>query len=104
MSTYTPDAWVILRIEQDGEVIHKVMGGWYGGFGGADSWRLNSGITKVERGDNGLYRIHGYSGSVYVVHESAQRTTMLMSGIIGRLTEIANVQIVDISEVLNGGY
>lgn len=100
MSTYTPDCWVILRIEREDEVLHKVIGGWYGGFAGADSWRVNSGITKIESNGKGAYLIHGYSGSVYRVHEDAQRPTMLMSSIIERLSESNNIRVVDISEVL----
>jgi hypothetical protein len=103
VTEYTPDAWVILRIETDGEILHKVMGGWYGGFAGADSWRVNSGIERVEPVGQG-YRIHGYSGSIYLVHEVSQRATMLMSGVIKSLQERAegnghSVCVVDISEV-----
>ena len=101
MSEYTPDAWVILRIELAGEVIYKVLGGWHGGYLDADSWRLNSGITRIER-DGDLYRIHGHSGSVYSVHPDAQRTNMLIASVIGRLQDgepDADIQVVDVNEV-----
>jgi hypothetical protein len=98
---YVPDAWVILRIDYGSEIIHKVLGGWYGGYTAGDSWRLNSGITRVERDGDSRYRIHGYSGSTYLVHKDTQRTTMLMASIIDRLREAADVQVVDISDVGN---
>lgn len=98
-SVYQPDAWVILRIEDEDEAIHKVLGGWYGGYLGVNSWRLNSGITRVEQeGDS--YSIYGYSGSIYRVHESTQRMTMLMASIFESMREQADVRIVDVSEVM----
>lgn len=79
MSQYTPDAWVIVRITSPEEgVVHKVLAGWYGGYAGSDSWQLNSGIKRIEHKD-GVYAIHGPSGSIYRCHESCQRMTGLMS-------------------------
>jgi hypothetical protein len=98
-SVYQPDAWVILRIEDGGEVIHKVLGGWYGGYLGANSWRLNSGITRIEK-DAETYSIYGYSGSVYRVHESNQRMNMLMASIFASMRDRADVRVVDIAEVM----
>lgn len=100
MNTYTPDAWVILRIQAGEQIIHKVMGGWYGGFANPDTWRLNSGITRIEQDDKGGYRIHGYSGSVYEVHKDTQRATLLMGQVIEGLRQQADVQIVDVEAVL----
>lgn len=100
MRVYEPDAWVIVRIDHGGEVIHKVMGGWYGGFAGADSWRLNSGIVLTEK-DGDHYRFYGHSGSIYYVHKDNQRATMLMSGVIAQLNERADggAHVVDVSEL-----
>ena len=67
MSQYTPDRWVVLELTYGETVIRKVFAGWYGGYGGGDSWKLNSGITKV-RLDDGLYEFDGYSGSTYRCH------------------------------------
>jgi hypothetical protein len=65
MSDYTPDRWVIVEINSaEHGKIRKVLGSWYGGFAGSDSWRMNSGIEQViDQGD--YYDIVGYSGSVY---------------------------------------
>lgn len=72
---YTPDRWVIVEItKKDGsprDTIHKVFGGWYGGYTSGDSWKLNSGIEKVTQ-DEGYYYFHGSSGSIYQCHKSAE--------------------------------
>jgi hypothetical protein len=71
MSTYTPDRWSILKIERNGEAIHKVFANWYGGYAAGDSWSLNSGIVSIkDAGD--LWEITGYSGSVYLCHKEYQ--------------------------------
>ena len=44
----TPDKWVVLKIEHEGNIIYKVFASWYGGYLGSDSWKLNSGIKDIE--------------------------------------------------------
>lgn len=86
MSTYTPDAWVVLEIQGATEVIRKVLGGWYGGFANGDSWKLNSGIEEtVETPD--YYDFIGYSGSTYRCYKSAERMTGLTSAIYASFKE-----------------
>lgn len=84
MSLYTPDAWHILKIEgykDESEPIYKVLAGWYGGFAGSDSWKLNSGITKItDCGDH--YDIDGYSGSTYRCHKATERFSGLMHNML----------------------
>ena len=43
---------------------------WYGGYSGADSWKMNSGITRVIKRDDGCLEFAGESGSVYICHEN----------------------------------
>lgn len=84
MSNYNPDRWVILEIinpedkVKTTEKVYKVFGGWYGGYTSGDSWRMNSGITKVIE-DGELYHLHGYSGSVYTVHKTSYGMSGYMS-------------------------
>lgn len=61
-----PDTWVIIKIKtsETSPEFFKVFGGWYGGYGGSDSWKLNSGIVKYEIKDNQV-DFYGSSGSVY---------------------------------------
>lgn len=70
MSAYTPDLWVIVEIDSpEHGKIRKVLGSWYGGFGGSDEWRMNSGIEKViDQGD--YYDVVGYSGSIYKCYKN----------------------------------
>lgn len=76
MNEYTPEKWVVVKIE-GGEfpLTYKVFACWYGGYLNGDSWKMNSGITKVTKEDN-YYLFEGYSGSVYKCHEKAYGTNM----------------------------
>ena len=70
MSTYTPDTWVMVKITYKGEDIYKILAGWSGSYLYGSSWKLNSGVTKVElEGD--YYSFYGHSGSVYQCHKNA---------------------------------
>lgn len=81
MSEYIPDTWVVLEIKNKGNVMHKVFAGWYGGFGGSDSWKLNSGIVRVEK-DGQCYLFHGSSGSVYRCPEGAYRMSAYQHSVL----------------------
>lgn len=70
MSEYNPDRWVMLKFNNNGEVIYKILATFYGGYTTGDSWKLNSGCTKVEQ-DGDFYCFHGSSGSVYRVHKDS---------------------------------
>ena len=70
MSDYCPDRWVVLEFtKDDATTVRKVFAGWYGGFNGSDSWKLNSGVTNT-RIDNDTYEFDGFSGSTYFCHKS----------------------------------
>ena len=71
MSNYTPDLWVIVEMVTDKNTIYKVLGSWYGGYLGSDSWRLSSGVTKVIEHDN-HYEVHNHSGSIYTCHKGVE--------------------------------
>jgi hypothetical protein len=82
MREYTPDKWIVIKIEgPDIPLAYKVFACWYGGFLGSNSWKLNSGITKVTK-DRKFYLFEGYSGSVYKCHEDMQGTHMYGSGVL----------------------
>lgn len=61
---YIPDNWVVLRFDNDNEVLYKILVGWSGGYLHGDSWKINSGIVKVEETKD-YYDVFGYSGSRY---------------------------------------
>ena len=83
MSDYYPDKWVVLKITpKKGKVWYRVFGSWYGGYGGSDSWRANSGITKVEDLDKATFAFHGASGSVYYCHKVHYGTSSYSQSIL----------------------
>ena len=83
MTDYTPDRWVIAKIvTKESEVFYKVFGTWLGGYLSGDSWRMNSGITKVKLIDN-HYEFYGNSGSMYKCHKD-------QTGMSSYTTSVAN--------------
>jgi len=85
MSTYTPDTWVVLEFDAPelDTPTRKVFAGWYGGYAGSNSWKLNSGITNVRQVD-GWWEFDGYSGSVYRCHPDNYHMSSLMQGVLSR--------------------
>jgi hypothetical protein len=81
MSHYVPDAWVIVKVSSPrNPTFYRVFAGWYGGFVGSDSWKLNSGITEIE--DMGkYYNIFGQTGSCYQCYKDIERMTGYMSSL-----------------------
>lgn len=88
MTDYHPDAWIIIRIEGDAEPLDKVLGGWYGGFAGADSWRLNSGIVEIRELEE-KYEFVGSTGSVYHCWKRAERASICMSSVLAEIQDYA---------------
>ena len=86
MSEYTPDSWVILKIENENETLYKVLAGWSGGYLDGDSWRMNSGITRVEEKPK-HWDFYGSSGSVYKCYRKSYRLTMATSGVYNELKD-----------------
>ena len=63
-----PDKWIVIKIGVS-EPIYKVFASWYGGYLDGDSWKINSGISEVQKeGDH--IDFHGYSGSCYRCHKN----------------------------------
>lgn len=88
MSEYTPDAWVLIELKDPdtGLPFRKVLAGWIGGYLHSDSWRLSSGVTKIEQRDWG-YAIHNESGSIYHVSRHNERFTNLTGSIYQQICE-----------------
>jgi hypothetical protein len=74
MTNYFPDNWVVIKLKGD-DPHYRVLAGWSGGYTTGDSWRMNSGITKVElKGDQ--YIFYGSSGSQYICHKECYTLRM----------------------------
>lgn len=96
MSIYTPDLWVVVEIDYDGEITKKVLASWYGGYLGSDSWKLSSGITKVtEYADR--YEFLNHSGSVYICYKTVWGMSGYTSGVyndlFSRAEALPNTQV-----------
>jgi hypothetical protein len=92
MGVYSPDRWVIVEVKfnDTGESERKVLASWYGGYGGNDSWKLSSGITKVIEHKQ-YYEIHNHSGSIYNCYKAA----IGMSGYTAGVYENFRKQLVE---------
>lgn len=104
MSTYTPDVWVVLEFTTPNKTFCKVFAGWYGGFAGSNSWKLNSGITAVRINDN-VYEFDGHSGSTYCGHRNNYHMSGLMHGIFANWLKQGEeqgvtIRILDIDEIV----
>lgn len=105
MTTYTPDRWVVLEFVTPQETLHKVFAGWYGGYLGSDSWKLNSGIIAVRKQDD-CWEFDGYSGSIYRCNPKYYGISGYMHSILSRwLTQAeqrgdVTIEIIDIDELV----
>lgn len=90
MSDYIPDRWVVVKITGNGHApIHKVFACWFGGWAGSDSWKLNSGITKVTL-EGFAYSFEGSSGSVYECHKDTYGTNMYGMSVLSNMIDNAS--------------
>jgi hypothetical protein len=94
------DKFVIVKIEEGNNIFYKAILGWYGGYLGSDSYKVNSGISKLEEIDD-YYLIHGYSGSMYKVYKKSMGFTSLTSQIYDSLKEVAEINNFKIELVEN---
>lgn len=87
---YYPDGWVVVKItnKETSKHHYRVFTCWYGGFAKGDSWRLNSGITKVTK-EGKVYGFEGSSGSVYYCHEDNYRLNMYGRGVLDKMIQDA---------------
>ncbi len=98
-----PDNWVILKMDtpKDG-IIYKVLAGWSGGYLDGDSWKMNSGITKVEE-EGDFYLFHGHSGSIYKCPKESETLRMNNAYIYEKLKKLHGdkVEIIPVEEMEN---
>jgi hypothetical protein len=89
MTEYTPDNWVIIKVDDSKENFYKILAGWSGGYITGSSW-------KMEEQDN-YYKFYGNSGSYYVCHKEAYGLRMNNAHIWQQLKEMYGdkVQLMD---------
>lgn len=64
---YDPDFWCVIKINS-ADPHYRVFGSWASSYATGSSWRMNSGITKVEEKDD-CFLFHGSTGSIYRCHK-----------------------------------
>lgn len=86
-----PDKWIL--IEFNGT--YKVLGGWSGGYLDGDSWRLSSGLVKIEDDpdSSAYFLMHNVSGSIYKCHKNSEGVNIGSASIADKLFNIGAVQI-----------
>jgi hypothetical protein len=94
MAEYAPDNWVILKINDLKDPHYRVLGGWYGGYLGSNSWRLNSGITRHDF-DGDYWFFYGSSGSCYKCYVDSYRLNLTTAQIFEQLKEKVDAEIVE---------
>jgi hypothetical protein len=81
-----PDRWVIVVYYTLAGPSLAVIGGWKGGWMGADEWRRSSPIKKVERLDD-RWVATTQSGSTYILLDDFVGTTVLSGSIVQNLLQ-----------------
>lgn len=86
MSDYTPDKWLVVKITHGSDSHYRVFACWYGGYTSGDSWKMNSGITRVTQDDK-FYYFEGSSGSVYQCYKETYGLNMYGMSVLTNMIE-----------------
>ena len=84
----TPDAWVIVEVNHEGEQFQKIIAGWSGGYLHGNSWRMSSPIKEMHiDSDTDYITVETQSGSQYTLYKQYQGLRMSNVGIYNELKE-----------------
>jgi hypothetical protein len=102
MTINNPDKWVVLEMKADSlESSRKVFAGWYGGFAGADRWKLSSGIIGEKDFDQYI-EFENVSGSIYRCNKDTYGMSVYMNDIftswLERIKDIPDASITVVEE------
>lgn len=78
-----PDHWLIVKL---GENVYKVFATWSSGYTQGDSWKINSGIVRVEEMVN-YFDFYGASGSCYHCKKNSYGSTVYGLEILNNFQE-----------------
>jgi hypothetical protein len=84
--TYTPDNWLLIKVDNPKDPHYRILGGWSGGYAKGDTWRLNSGVASHEE-DKDYYYFHGSSGSTYKCNKASRQARKNMSQVLGQIEQ-----------------
>ena len=106
LSEYTPDSWVIVKIQSEKYgTIYKVLAGWSGSYLYGASWKLSSGIVTFEdKGEH--YESLQDSGSTYILYKSSERMSAIMASTFASLEEQlkendGTIEVIDSGDYVN---
>lgn len=107
MNNYAPDRWQPVKLTVDGQSIYKIMGTWYGGYLGSDSWRLSSGVESIKELDE-CYEVLNTSGSTYVCYKGCEGMGGYTTGVYESYVKEAEasngkftIELVDVNELIS---
>jgi len=84
----TPDSWVIIEINHEGEQFQKIISGWSGGYLDGDAWRMSSRIKEIGiKVNQDFFTVDTESGSRYNLFKSRQGLRMSNAGIYNQLKD-----------------
>jgi len=84
----TPDSWVIIEVNHEGEQFQKILSGWSGGYLDGDAWRMSSRIKEIQMDiEDDYITVETDSGSVYNLRKEYQGLRMSNAGIYNQLKE-----------------
>ena len=84
----SPDAWVIVEVNHEGEQFSKILSGWSGSYLDGDSWRLSSPIKHMHIDiDLDTITVDTQSGSRYTLHKKYQGLQMSNAGVWNKLKQ-----------------
>ena len=84
----TPDSWVIIEVNHEGEQFQKILSGWSGGYLDGDAWRMSSRVKEINiKVNQDFFTVDTESGSRYTLFKSRQGLRMSNAGIYNQLKE-----------------
>jgi hypothetical protein len=84
----TPDAWVIIEVNHEGEQFQKILSGWSGGYAYGDSWRMSSPVKELNiKVNQDFFTVDTESGSRYTLWKSREGLRVSNAGIYNELKE-----------------
>ena len=89
---YNPHKWLLIKITNNDKAYYKVFCCWYGGYLDSDSWRICSGITRIEENEYS-YIFRSINGSEYVCSRNGYGISAYGLSIIKNMENEQNIDI-----------
>lgn len=84
---YKCDNWVVVKSPSETDPHYRVLVGTSGGYTTGDTWRMNSGIVRVEDSIDYFY-FYGSSGSCYECFKDAYTVRMNIAPTLAQLEKL----------------